>query len=163
MSVCVFMCCPFSCGFFWGLSLPLTQITWPDPGLSLVNSPRGRTGLITRRTGLITQRTGLITQRTGLITRRTSLITRIETILLHAWSPSYYMRGALKTGGGSRASITHAWSRRVDAWTGQPTHFLLLFFFKDKSCKLSKIVSVLRSASVGRFDVSRMRDFFLVL
>ena len=30
----------------------------------------------------------------------------------------------------------------------------------DKSRNLSKIVSVLRSASVERFDVSRMRDFF---
>ena len=33
------------------------------------------------------------------------------------------------------------------------------FFFLDKSGKLSKIVSVLQSASVERFDVSRMRDF----
>ena len=33
------------------------------------------------------------------------------------------------------------------------------FFFLDKSRKLSKIVSVLQSASVERFDVSRMRDF----
>ena len=33
------------------------------------------------------------------------------------------------------------------------------FFFIDKSRKLSKIVSVLQSASVERFDVSRMRDF----
>ena len=33
-------------------------------------------------------------------------------------------------------------------------------FFLDKSRKLSKIVSVLQSASVERFDVSRMRDFF---
>ena len=36
-------------------------------------------------------------------------------------------------------------------------------FLKDKSRNLSKIVSVLRSASVERFDVSRMRDFFKVL
>ena len=34
-----------------------------------------------------------------------------------------------------------------------------LNFFIDKSCNLSKIVSVLRSASVERFDVSRMRGF----
>ena len=40
--------------------------------------------------------------------------------------------------------------------------FFFLFFFKDKSCNLSKIVSVLRSASVERFFVSRMRDFFLM-
>ena len=34
-------------------------------------------------------------------------------------------------------------------------------FFLHKSLKLSKIVLVLRSASVERFDVSRMRDFFI--
>ena len=33
--------------------------------------------------------------------------------------------------------------------------------FLDKSCNLSKIVSVLLSASVERFFVSRMRDFFV--
>ena len=76
------------------------------------------------------------------------------------WSPSYYTRGALKTGGGCRASIAPVWSCRVDAWTRQPPHFFCLSFFLDKSRKLSKIVSVLRSASVERFFVSRMRDFF---
>ena len=51
-----------------------------------------------------------------------------------------------------------AWTRvRVDAWTRQ----LPLFFLLDKSRKLPKIVLVLRSASVERFDVSSMRDFFL--
>ena len=34
---------------------------------------------------------------------------------------------------------------------------------KDKSRNLFKIVSALRSASVERFDVSRMRDFFIYL
>ena len=34
------------------------------------------------------------------------------------------------------------------------------FLLLDKSRKLSKIVSVLRSASVERFDVSRMQDFY---
>ena len=34
-------------------------------------------------------------------------------------------------------------------------------FFFDKSRNLSKIVLVLLSASVERFDVSRMRDFFI--
>ena len=48
----------------------------------------------------------------------------------------------------------------ADAWTRQPPHFFS-FFFLGKSRKLSKIVSVLQSASVERFDVSRMRDFFL--
>ena len=38
-------------------------------------------------------------------------------------------------------------------------HYFFIFFFLDKSRNLSKIVSVLRSASVERFDVSRMRDF----
>ena len=36
---------------------------------------------------------------------------------------------------------------------------VVLLFFLDKSRNLSKIVSVLRSASVERFDFSRMRDF----
>ena len=34
------------------------------------------------------------------------------------------------------------------------------FFFKDKSRNLSKIVSVLVSASVDRFFVSHMRDLY---
>ena len=33
------------------------------------------------------------------------------------WSPSYYTHGALKTGGGCRASIAPAWIRHVDART----------------------------------------------
>ena len=33
------------------------------------------------------------------------------------WSPSYYTRVALKTGGGCRASFAPAWICRVDAWT----------------------------------------------
>ena len=40
---------------------------------------------------------------------------------------------------------------------------LRLVFFLVKSLKLSKIVLVLRSASVERFDVSRMRDFYIIL
>ena len=36
----------------------------------------------------------------------------------------------------------------------------IIIFFLDKSCNLSKIVSVLLSASVERFFVSHMRDFF---
>ena len=47
----------------------------------------------------------------------------------------------------------------MGAWTrgrvNRPNFFLLL----DKSRILSKIVSVLRSASVERFNVFRMRDF----
>ena len=39
-------------------------------------------------------------------------------------------------------------------------HIYIYFFFKDKSRNLYKIVSVLQSASVERFDVSRIRDFF---
>ena len=35
----------------------------------------------------------------------------------------------------------------------------MYFFFLDKSRNLSKIVSVLLSASVERFFVSRLRDF----
>ena len=38
---------------------------------------------------------------------------------------------------------------------------LLSLLLLDKSCIHSKIVLVLLSASVKRFDVSRMRDFFL--
>ena len=45
---------------------------------------------------------------------------------------------------------------RVDASTAP----FFSFSFLDKSCKLSQIVSVLQSASVERFDVSRMRDFY---
>ena len=41
-------------------------------------------------------------------------------------------------------------------WCG----YIEIGFFLHKSLKLSKIVLVLRSASVERFDVSRMRDFF---
>ena len=46
---------------------------------------------------------------------------------------------------------------RVDAWMRQSPHFFS-FLFLDNSRKLSKIVSVLQSASVERFDVSLMRD-----
>ena len=38
-----------------------------------------------------------------------------------------------------------------------------VFFFKDKSRHLSKIISVLLSASVERFFVSRMQDFFTTI
>ena len=78
------------------------------------------------------------------------------------WRLSYYTCGALKTGGGCRASIAPAWIRHVDArtrvcvdaWTRQPPHFF------SSSGNLSNIISVLRSTSVERFHVSRMRDFF---
>ena len=46
---------------------------------------------------------------------------------------------------------------------GRESWFLYAGFFFDKSCNLSKIVSVLRSASVERFDVSRMQDFFFFI
>ena len=100
------------------------------------------------------------------------LFTCMEPILLHVWSPFYYTRGAHKTGGGCRASIAPACSRRVDAWTPvcvdpwtrqPPPLFIYFNFFLEKSRKLSKIVLVLRSASVERFDVSRARDFWQVL
>ena len=35
--------------------------------------------------------------------------------------------GAQKTRGGCRASIGHAWSRRVDAWTRGHINFLIFF------------------------------------
>ena len=85
------------------------------------------------------------------------------------WSPSYYSRGALKTGGWvqsvhrprvepSRGRV-YAWTRvHMDAWTRQPPDYF--FSFLDKTRELSKIVSVLQSASVERFNVSHMRDFF---
>ena len=55
----------------------------------------------------------------------------VEELVL---SPSYYMRGALKTGGGCRASIAPALIRHVDArmrvcvyaWTRQQPYFFLL-------------------------------------
>ena len=102
-------------------------------------------------------------------TRGAHLITRVEPILLHAWNPSYYTRGAQKRGVGAerlsppRGAVAlmrvhvYAWTRgRVDTSTAPYFYF---YFFLDKSRKLFKIVSVLRSASVERFDVSRMRDF----
>ena len=58
-----------------------------------------------------------------------------------------------------------AWTRgRVYAWTrGRvDTSTDPFFFLLDKSRKLSKIVSVLQSASVERFNVSRMRDFLVI-
>ena len=67
------------------------------------------------------------------------------------------MRGALKLGmGAERPSPTHGALKTggVPKWTRQPP-----IFFVDKSRNLSKIVSVLPSAAVERFDVSRMRDF----
>ena len=66
-------------------------------------------------------------------------------------------RGALKTGGGCGASIAHAWSRCVDASTAD---FFFLFFL-HKSCNLFNILLVIRSASVERFYVSRIRDLKL--
>ena len=75
------------------------------------------------------------------------------------WSPFYNTCGALKTGGGCRASIAPAWIRRVDAQRRERVNRPIFFLFLDKSRKLSKIVSVLQSASVERFNVSRMRDF----
>ena len=45
------------------------------------------------------------------------------------------------------------------AGEGEGEFFLFLFLYKDKSRNLSKIVSVLLSASVERVGVSRMRDF----
>ena len=60
-----------------------------------------------------------------------------------------------------------AWTRvRVDASTRgrvdtSTAPYFYFYFFLDKSRKLFKIVSVLRSASVERFDVSLMRDFLM--
>ena len=82
----------------------------------------------------------------------------MEPILLHAWSPK---------NGGWLQSVHRP---RVDPSCGRAdacmrvfvdasTAKFFFFFFLDKSRKLSKIVLVLRSASVKRFDVSRMRDF----
>ena len=91
------------------------------------------------------------------------------------WSPSYYTCGALKTGGGCRSSIAPAWIRCVDARTRVCVDACMrgivyawtrgrvnrpIFLNLDKSRKLTKNVSVLQSASVERFDVSRMQDFF---
>ena len=80
----------------------------------------------------------------------------MEPILLHVWSP--------KNGGWvqsiHRPRVDPSCGR-ADAWTHQPPIFFS-FFFLDKSRKLSKILLVLQSASVERFDVSRMRDFFII-
>ena len=55
------------------------------------------------------------------------------------------------------------WIRRVYACMRGRVNGPIFFLFLDKSGKLSKIVSVLQSASVERFDVSRMRAFFLLM
>ena len=83
-----------------------------------------------------------------------------------AWSPSYYTRGAHLI---TRVEQTGGWVQiahhpRVEPSRGRVDRstapFLFIFFFKDKSCNPSKIVSVLLSASVERFDVSSVRDFY---
>ena len=61
-------------------------------------------------------------------------------------------RGALKTRGGAERPLP---TRGAVAWTRQPPNFFLLL---DKLRNLSKFVSVLLSK---RFDVSRMRNFFI--
>ena len=48
----------------------------------------------------------------------------VEELVL---SPSYFMRGALKMGGGCRASIAPAWIHHVDAQMRQQPRFFLLF------------------------------------
>ena len=99
----------------------------------------------------------------------------VEPIFLHAWSPSYYTCGAhfitrveptKREVGAERPSpprVPVAWMHgRAYAWTRghvNPPLFIYFNFFLEKSRKLSKIVLVLRSASVERFDVSRARDF----
>ena len=59
------------------------------------------------------------------------------------------------------SALHYTWEHFTTICAPIYTKVLLFFsFFLDKSCKLSKIVSVLRSALVERFDVSRMLDFF---
>ena len=82
----------------------------------------------------------------------------MEPILLHAWS--------LKNGGwvqNIHCPRVDPSYERVDACMrvcvdASTAHFFLLFL--DKSRKLTKILSVLQSESVERFDVSCMQDFF---
>ena len=83
----------------------------------------------------------------------------MEPILLHAWSPKNggWVQSVHRPRVDPSCGRADACMRgRVDASTAP---FFFLFFFLDKSRKLSKIVSVLQSASVERFYVSRMRDF----
>ena len=73
-------------------------------------------------------------------------------------------RGALKTGGGCRGpSPTRVAVARTRGRVNRPIFFNFFLNFLDKSRNLSKIVSVLLSASVERFFVSRVRDFFYLL
>ena len=80
--------------------------------------------------------------------------TGVEPILLHVWSP--------KNGGWvqsiHRPRVDPSCGR-ADAWTRGRVDASTALFFLDKSRKLPKIVLVLQSASVERFDVSRKRDF----
>ena len=70
------------------------------------------------------------------------------------------------------------WSGCPSRWHQYPLSFMMasviwkwkytsrnysLFFFKDKSCNLPKIVSVCLSALVERFFVSRIRDFLIMI
>ena len=51
----------------------------------------------------------------------------------------------------------------IEFWSGCVINLIFfILYFLDKSRNLSKIVSVLLSASVERFDISRMRDFFFL-
>ena len=103
-----------------------------------------------------------------------------------ATRPSYYTRGALKTrggcralktGGGRRASIAHAWSPKNKGWvqsvhrprvepsrgrvdTSTAPYFFLLFCFIDKSRKLSKIVSSY-DPHRSRYSLSPLCGIFL--
>ena len=85
----------------------------------------------------------------------------MEPILLHVWSPKNgrWVQSIHRPRVDPSCGRADACMRgRVDASTA---HFF--FFFLDKSRKLSKILSVLQSASVERFDVSRMRDFYMAV
>ena len=72
------------------------------------------------------------------------------------WTPKVVVKSGPKSGG-------QTWTSKVAVKIGpqkwRPKVTTTFFFFLNKSRNLSKIVSVLLSASVERFFVSRMRDF----
>ena len=65
--------------------------------------------------------------------------------------------------GTRRYQLIYFWVQFLQKDLCYSPSFLFLYLFLDKSHNLSKIVSVLLSASVERFFVSLMQDFFFVI
>ena len=60
-------------------------------------------------------------------------------------------------------ALIFAWTESALVWSPKNGEvFQIIYFFADKSCNISKILSVLLSASVKRFFVFCMRDFLFL-